>query len=135
MNNPHLAYALLQAQVLLGIISQSDAQQLHIAAQQQVIPTNNVPIAVNPNFVPPNYNNFQNPNLQPQFGQPMNNNNINQPFNQGQPDALASLPEDQKELLERVLQLTPDQIERLQPHEQQQIMQLKLLIPSNFRRG
>jgi len=143
MNNPHLAYALLQSQVLLGIISPHDAQQLHLAAQQQPVlqPVNPIPvnpIPVNPNFAPPNYQPFPAQNI-PFVSQPVQMM-PQQPQPQAQPqsqpmDALASLDDEKKELLEQVMKLTQEQIEKLQPHEQQQIMQLRQAMTSfNFRR-
>jgi len=148
MNNPHLAYALLQAQVLLGIISPHDAQQLHLAAQQQPqipvnpIPVNPIPVnsmsvgPLGPGFVPSPYPQPfpQQPNLQFQQPMPM----IQQPIPLQQPsvDALDGLDDDKKELLEQVMNLTPEQIEKLQPHEQQQIMQLRQAMSTfNFRGG
>jgi len=53
---------------------------------------------------------------------------INQPIPMPQPTTdplVVVLEEDQRQLLEQVMQLTPDQIEKLQPQERQQIMQLR----------
>jgi hypothetical protein len=45
------------------------------------------------------------------------------------------LPEDQKELLAQVMKLTPEQIEKLPPHEQAQILQLRqTMLSLNYRR-
>jgi cleavage stimulation factor subunit 2 len=127
-NNPHLSYALLQAQVLLGIISSQDAQQLHLATQQQPQALASNPI-VNPNFQA----NFNNQSFaQPSYGQP------NIPMHT-QPEAqpgldISQLDNEKKELLEQVMKLTPEQIEKLQPHEQQQIIQLRQAMGLSFRR-
>jgi len=138
-NNPHFAYALLQAQVLLGIISPPDAQQLHIVAQHQQpqvsMPVNN---PVNPNFAP-NYNMVNQPVFQAQainqfMQQPVQLAPMMAPQMHVQPtvDPLANLDEEKKELLEQVMKLTPDQIEKLQPHEQQQIRQLRQAMGAHF---
>ncbi len=42
-----------------------------------------------------------------------------------EPFGSASLPEEQKQLLDKVMKLTPDQIEKLHPQEKQQILQLR----------
>lgn len=45
------------------------------------------------------------------------------------------LPDDQKELLAQVMKLTPEQIEKLPPHEQAQILQLRqTMLSLNYRR-
>lgn len=51
-------------------------------------------------------------------------------------EQLDVLPDDQKELLAQVMKLTPEQIEKLPPHEQAQILQLRqtMMMTLNFRR-
>lgn len=217
-NNPHLAYALLQAQVLLGIITPSDAQQLHLAATSQPaqpvhtnapfmpmpmpmpggpmmpgmmgkfpgpfpnmgpmpfpfmppmgnmpnmpnMPNLNMPNMPNPNMQPPphqgtplptglglpnvnlnpNMPNKSNPNLQPpplnamppNQGTPLNPNlptgvlpNVNPNGNPAPTlrDMLATVPEGQRELLERVLSLTQEQIDALPWSDRVQAVQLR----------
>jgi len=117
-NNPQLAYALLQAQVILGIINSNDAQQLHLHAQQQSQQPQPQPqLPTLPNYAP-NYLTSYAPYIQPTL--PM----IPQPAPVSA-DALANLDDEKKKLLDQVLKLTPEQIEKLAPHEQQQILQLR----------
>jgi cleavage stimulation factor subunit 2 len=145
MNHPHLAYALLNSQVLLGVISPNDAQQLHLAAQQQPGQVNNNNM-VNPNaFQMPAF--IQQPAyLQPAaipfmqagIGMPMQPVNVIQnvatPLGGGG-DVFANLDGDKKELLDQILKLTPEQLESFPPQEQAQMIQLRQAMSSyGFRR-
>jgi len=89
-------------------------------------------VPVNPNFAPPNYPTFQNPQIQPQFHQPQVPTQMIPPIQHQpppvvvqDPNIFANLADDQKLLLEQVMKLTPEQLEKLTHHEQQQIMQLR----------
>jgi len=136
MNHPHLAYALLNAQVLLGVISPQDAQQLHLAAQQQPgqVNTNNMTNNMaNPNaFQMPSF--VQQPYLQPQVTIPFIQPLIQQPIVTPNIDVFANLDGDKKELLDQILKLTPEQIEAFPPHEQAQMLQLRQAMSSLYRR-
>jgi cleavage stimulation factor subunit 2 len=132
MNHPHLAYALLNAQVLLGVISPHDAQQLHLAAQQQPGQVNNM--GNNNSFQMPAF--IPQPFMQPQavpFMQPVNLIQ-QQPINTPNVDIFANLDGDKKELLDQILKLTPEQIESFPPQEQAQMLQLRQAMSSMYRR-
>jgi len=145
MNHPHLAYALLNAQVLLGVISPNDAQQLHLAAQQQPGQVNNNNMG-NPNaFQMPAF--IQQPAymqpaalpfMQAGIGMPMQPVNVIQnvatPLGGGA-DVFANLDGDKKELLDQILKLTPEQLESFPPQEQAQMIQLRQAMSNyGFRR-
>jgi len=136
MNHPHLAYALLNAQVLLGVISPQDAQQLHLAAQQQPgqINTNNNNIGNVNNFQMPVNTFVQQPYLQPQVTLPFMQPIIQQPVITPNIDVFANLDGEKKELLDQILKLTPEQIEAFPLHEQTQMLQLRQAMSSLYRR-
>jgi len=148
LSNPPFTYALLQASVLLGLITSQTAQQMQIM-QPVINPMSHV--VHNPmvsmmgmntqmgapfgGFAPnqPNMNPFQGGNVNPGFPG-MNMGGINQP-NMGAEQLEDVLPDDQKELLATVLKLTPEQIEKLPPHEQAPILQLRqTMLSLNYRR-
>jgi len=135
MNHPHLAYALLNAQVLLGVISPHDAQQLHLAAQQQPGQLNNNNNNMgNPNaFQMPSF--IPQPYLQPQVTMPfMQPVNLIQNVQAPNVDVFANLDGEKKELLDQILKLTPEQLEAFPPQEQAQMIQLRQAMSSLYRR-
>jgi cleavage stimulation factor subunit 2 len=134
INHPHLAYALLNAQVLLGVISPHDAQQLHLAAQQQPGQANNNNNMGNPNaFQMPSF--IPQPYLQPQVTMPfMQPVNLIQNVNAPNVDVFANLDGEKKELLDQILKLTPEQLEAFPPQEQAQMIQLRQAMSSLYRR-
>jgi len=133
INHPHLAYALLNAQVLLGVISPHDAQQLHLAAQQQPGQVNNNNMG-NPNaFQMPAF--IPQPYMQPQVAMPfMQPVNLIQNVTAPNVDVFANLDGEKKELLDQILKLTPEQLEAFPPQEQAQMMQLRQAMSSLYRR-
>jgi len=143
LSNPPLAYALLQASVLLGLISTQVAQQMQIMQNPMMALSQmggmgvggvgvggvgvggvgGVGVGAGVGGVPFGYGTNINPYQA--VGFPM------APM-QSQPQPSISteqledvLPEDQKVLLTQVMKLTVDQIEKLPPHEQAQILQLR----------
>lgn len=100
LSNPPFAYALLQAQVLLGIVDPNHAKM------SSPIP---MPSSASMHHPPPSgaHSGF--------LQQLPKDGSIN----------AASMQFDEKVLLEQIMRLTPDQIERLSPAEQAQIIQLK----------
>jgi cleavage stimulation factor subunit 2 len=131
-NHPHLAYALLNAQVLLGVISPHDAQQLHLAAQQQPGQVNNNNNNMGNSFQIPAF--IPQPYMQPQAMPFMPVNLIQQPVNTPNVDIFANLDGDKKELLDQILKLTPEQIESFPPQEQAQMIQLRQAMSAMYRR-
>jgi len=132
LNNPAFAYSLLKTQVILGLITPDISKQLPTTSLNSPLTSITAPLIVP--TIPPNPLNFGFPIL------------ANYPFMQAFPftipllpgmnqptvvpsalpaDALAALGEDQRQLLEHVMQLTPEEIEKLQPQERLQIMQLR----------
>jgi cleavage stimulation factor subunit 2 len=97
--SPALAYSLLHAQSMLGIIS--------VDAVQQVLQTG-AP-AGRPGAAPP----AAMPHVAPVVAAPV------------VPAEVASLPQDQQALLAQVMQLTEEQIAALPPDQQHQILTLK----------
>jgi len=159
VNNPQFAYALLQAQVILGTITADVAKQLLIQNEQSVPSPNEaiatppsrplgpahppmtVPIMPSPLMVPVGP---MGPIGQAGAGVPGGPSGPGFGYHTGQggfqpglagyhpmmqqvpPENLGDvLPEDQRQLLEHVMNLSPEQIEKLQPQERQQIMQLR----------
>jgi len=161
INNPQFAYALLQAQVILGTITSDIAKQLlvqneKIASPHEAMatppsrpmpshPPISVPLLVSGPMGPipvgpmglgsvgaPVQGGPSGPGFGYQTGQAPFQPNLGpyHPIIQQQPPPPTEhigdvLPEDQRQLLEHVMNLSPEQIEKLQPQERQQIMQLR----------
>jgi len=147
LGNPHFAYALLQAEYLLGMINVQTVQKL-IAKTQQLPPRPmGGPIppmqGILPTGVPMNPPLLPTPNFQPppvQFQPvPMKTPNPYQPPQQTIPDQYIAqafgdvqLQDQQKELLQQVVNLTPEQIEALPPEQRQQVQQLRQTLLGGF---
>jgi len=152
LGNPALAYALLQAQVILGMINSSTVKQLQRPQPQmgaaqpppQPMPQQGLPMGAN--LLPQQIPGLGNP---PQMGaappnppigmsgpgslaffpqQPIGPQpGMTQPFPMNQTNILpdVQLQEQQKLLLQQVMSLTPQQIEVLPPQQREQVQQLR----------
>jgi len=149
LGNPHLAYALLQAQYLLGMIKVQTVQKLlakvTVGSSPAVITPPmaavNIPPMMNqpmmaPTFQPPvqpflpPVQPFQPPSMKSpaQFQPPQQipQQYITQAFGDVQ------LAEQQKELLQQVVNLTPEQIDVLPLEQRQQVQQLRQTLLGGF---
>jgi len=159
VNNPQFAYALLQAQVMLGSVPPEVAKQVLIPPSAKPPPVED-PLSVmgspTQRHMPPHAMPLQRPHVQPPTNPfpfaplpmggmpppmarpPQLNRPPPQPYDYDYPpppppvnypvgpENLGEiLPEDQRILLEHVLQLSPEQIEKLPPQERMQIMHLR----------
>jgi cleavage stimulation factor subunit 2 len=155
MSNPPLTYALLQAEALLGMVNVQVIQKL--LSSKPNIPVPMIQPGVTPALQPipatPSSGLLPTPPVPVQSTTPTQQSfNAPQPIKtpqqmysvpptQGppapQPFPFSAqfdiLPDQQKALLQQVVNLTPEQIEKL-PHEQRlQVQQLRQTIASNFR--
>ncbi|RXK36049.1 hypothetical protein M231_06697 [Tremella mesenterica] len=150
-SQPQLAYALFQAMLLMKIVDPSILQRIS-PLPPAAPPTNFPPVSQAPTSFPPYpptqsaptypavpaqtyatapataQTSYPAATAQPSYGYPP----VQQPTQPTQPalpahlqTALASLPEDQRAMLTQVLQLTPDQINRLDAGQKATIMQLR----------
>jgi len=133
LNNPTFAYALLQAQYLLGMINVHTVQKL--VTKVAMVPP--VPMAgvmgVPPPIIPPQpYPAAAGPFpiKQDQFQpQPIPQPYMAPPPQQQFPD---SQLEQQKALLQQVISLTPEQIEALPLEQRQQVQQLRNTVLASY---
>jgi len=155
MSNPPLTYALLQAQAILGMVNIQVVQKLcstkAVVTQPQPIPSSVAPTTSQPipttmplpsgallptppapiaSNVP--YGTSTTPyssQPQPIKGQQVGYVTPPQPIYPNQVPSLSvqleSLPEPQRSLLQQVVNLTPDQIDKLPPEQRQQVQQLR----------
>uniref|UniRef100_A0A6B2LAV0 RRM domain-containing protein n=1 Tax=Arcella intermedia TaxID=1963864 RepID=A0A6B2LAV0_9EUKA len=148
-HNPQLAFALLQAQVTLGTISSEVAKKVLVPVEKTTSPREPPPamppsrpplhpmggmppmshplMPVLPMNAPGGYPPYQNPGYPP---------NVYHPSPAPLADSLDVLPEDQRQLLEHVMSLSQEAIEKLAPQERNQILQLRhtmmqLYLPQN----
>jgi len=131
LNNPQFGYALLQAMVLNGALTPQAAQQLQPPRE---VPAANVPPAAfggQPAFNPAIGLGVQGagrgPNMAMAFNPMMAGHMAPAAIHAPSPAEQlgGALPEEQKQLLDKVMKLTPEQIEKLHPQEQFQINQLR----------
>jgi cleavage stimulation factor subunit 2 len=141
LDNPQLAYALLQGQIVLGMINPATAKQLLLSVQQMppIVPGMmpgpphgmNLPPGMPAGF-PGAMPNFpgQMPMGMPPMGGPMPPMPMMN-MNPGavQPHvAIHELPEAQQQLLQQVRMLTPQQIQELPAQTRQQVQELLRMI-------
>jgi len=125
MSNPQFAFALLQAQVILGMVDPRVVQQL---LQGTIPPSGSTPSAMS---IPSNFPPAPQPPSQgpPHLGVPPQAFPVNAPTPQPQ---MFVPPQHSQQLLQQVLQLTPQQIDNLPPVQRAQVKQLQEQLKSQL---
>jgi cleavage stimulation factor subunit 2 len=146
LSHPPLAYALLQAQALLGMIQIHTVQKIlsknpsamNIGGTTGIsspiginsMPTLGVPTVIAnpaPTPTPPLI-----PTMTPTYGGSLFSPGI-MPFQTSTPITSLSLTEEQQKQLLQVMSLTQEQIDQLSPEQRQQVQQLRQTFQQNFR--
>eukprot|EP01125_Pyxidicula_operculata_P018932 TRINITY_DN6810_c0_g1_i1.p1 TRINITY_DN6810_c0_g1~~TRINITY_DN6810_c0_g1_i1.p1 ORF type:complete len:177 (+),score=17.19 TRINITY_DN6810_c0_g1_i1:130-660(+) len=126
-NNPVFAYAMLRTQLVLGMVP------LEIASQLNVVQTPAVPVQP---IIPPASQQVRPTNIQPVYPVGYVNPAQHTAVTTSPPQQFPYQPqvdEAQSQLIEQLMSLTPDQIDKLSPAEREQVLQLRqALMQMNF---